>query len=96
MARLVRVCLVIVALSVTMDGAGDSPLTRAVKDRDLNAVRTLVKSPSDVNARSGDGSTPLLWAAHNLERIADRATNICERVVYLVTGRMEEINVSKY
>jgi phosphate transport system protein len=40
--------------------------------------------------------TWLLWAAHNPERIADRATNICERVVYLVTGRMEEINVSKY
>jgi phosphate transport system protein len=41
-------------------------------------------------------ATWLLWTAHNLERIADRATNICERVVFLVTGKMEEINVSKY
>ncbi|MDO8672563.1 MAG: phosphate signaling complex protein PhoU, partial [Dehalococcoidia bacterium] len=41
-------------------------------------------------------ATHLLWVAHNLERIADRATNICERVVFTVTGRMEEINVSKY
>jgi phosphate transport system protein len=41
-------------------------------------------------------ATWLLWTAHNLERIADRATNICERVVYLVTGRMEEIDVSTY
>ncbi len=36
-------------------------------------------------------ATHLLWAAHNLERIADRVTNICERVVFLATGRMAEI-----
>ena len=30
--------------------------------------------------------TYLLWVSHNLERIADRATNICERVVYIATG----------
>jgi len=36
-------------------------------------------------------ATHLLWAAHNLERIADRVTNICERVVFLSTGRMAEI-----
>ena len=41
-------------------------------------------------------ATYLMWAAHNLERFADRVTNICERVVYMVTGRMEEVNVSKY
>jgi phosphate transport system protein len=41
-------------------------------------------------------NTYLLWTAHNLERIADRCTNICERVIYLVTGHMVEINISKY
>jgi phosphate transport system protein len=41
-------------------------------------------------------ATPLIWAAHNLERIADRVTNICERIVFLVTGSMQEINVSRY
>jgi phosphate transport system protein len=41
-------------------------------------------------------ATPLIWAAHNLERIADRVTNICERIAYLSTGTMQEINVSKY
>ena len=32
-------------------------------------------------------ATHLLWTAHDLERIADRATNIAEQVVYLVTGK---------
>lgn len=41
-------------------------------------------------------ATYLIWGAHNLERIADRVTNIAERVVYMVTGKMEEMNVSKY
>ncbi|MCG2768911.1 MAG: phosphate signaling complex protein PhoU [Chloroflexota bacterium] len=37
----------------------------------------------------------LLWVAHNLERVADRVTNICERVIFLSTGEMQELNVSK-
>jgi phosphate transport system protein len=41
-------------------------------------------------------ATYLTWVTHNLERIADRTTNICERVVFLVTGRMEQVNVSTY
>ncbi len=41
-------------------------------------------------------ATYLLWVSHDLERIADRATNIAERVIYLVTGKMEETGASKY
>jgi phosphate transport system protein len=37
-------------------------------------------------------ATYLLWVAHNLERIADRAINIGERVVFLVRGEVEEHN----
>lgn len=41
--------------------------------------------------------TYLLWTAHDLERIADRATNIAEQVVYLVSGRhVDPGRVSKY
>jgi len=44
-----------------------------------------------VDPRTIERATRLIWAAHNLERVADRATNICERVVFTVTGKMEEI-----
>jgi len=33
----------------------------------------------------------LLWVTHNLERVADRVTNICERTIFIVTGEMTEI-----
>jgi phosphate transport system protein len=41
-------------------------------------------------------ATRLIWTAHNLERAADRVTNICERVVFIVMGKMEEISSSNY
>ncbi len=41
-------------------------------------------------------ATYLLWVAHDLERIADRTTNIAERVIYLVTGKVSDINVTAY
>ncbi|MGH2533955.1 MAG: phosphate signaling complex protein PhoU [Thermomicrobiales bacterium] len=51
----------------------------------------MMADPSTINR-----ATHLLWAAHNVERIADRVTNICERVIFALTGRMEEIAVSTY
>ncbi|MCC6388772.1 MAG: phosphate signaling complex protein PhoU [Dehalococcoidia bacterium] len=56
---------------------------------DSNAA--MIADPSTIQR-----NTYMLWTAHNLERIADRCTNICERIIYLVTGNMEEINISKY
>ena len=48
------------------------------------------------DTRTIERATHLMWVAHNLERTADRVTNVCERVVYLVTGHVEEMGVSKY
>ena len=36
----------------------------------------------------------LLWVAHNLERVADRVTNICERTLFIATGEFNEIKSS--
>jgi phosphate transport system protein len=51
----------------------------------------MIQDPSTIQR-----ATYLLWVAHDLERIADRATNIAERVIFLVTGRLTEIHVSRY
>ncbi len=39
-----------------------------------------------------DRANYLIWAAHNLERLADRVTNICERTVFLATGEIMEMD----
>jgi phosphate transport system protein len=39
-----------------------------------------------------DQATRLTWVAHNLERVADRVGNICERIVFSITGRGEELD----
>jgi phosphate transport system protein len=41
-------------------------------------------------------ATRLIWAAHNLERSADRVTNISERIIFLVTGSRDGMITSKY
>jgi phosphate transport system protein len=54
-------------------------------------IQGMIQKPSDVQT-----ITYLIWTSHNLELIADRVTNICERVIFMVTGQLEEINVSRY
>jgi phosphate transport system protein len=49
-----------------------------------------------VDPKTINRATRLMWVAHNLERAADRVTNICERVVFMVTGKMEGLETSKY
>ena len=56
-----------------------------------DCIAAMIADPATIQR-----NTHLIWCAHNLERIADRCTNICERVIYTATGRMKEINVSKY
>lgn len=41
-----------------------------------------------------DRANYLMWASHNLERVADRVTNICERTIYMATGHLEELKKS--
>jgi len=52
----------------------------------LELLGLMMKDPQIVSR-----ATRLIWVAHDLERSADRVTNICERVIFVITGKMEEI-----
>jgi phosphate transport system protein len=78
----------------------DSAVSIAAEDDEIDNLydqvyrELLVIMISD--PRTIQRATRLLWAAHNLERIADRVTNICERVVYTIKGEIGRMRVSKY
>jgi phosphate transport system protein len=42
-----------------------------------------------------DRANHVMWAAHNLERMSDRVTNICERIIYVATGEMRELDIEE-
>ena len=52
-------------------------------------LKIMIADPTTI-----DRANYLMWAAHNLERMADRVTNICERAVYVATGELKEIDNS--
>jgi phosphate transport system protein len=76
----------------------DAKLAREIADRDdemdqlYRAVfDELVEIMAD-KPGSVERATFLMWCAHNLERIGDRVTNIAERVVFITTGDLQELN----
>lgn len=41
-----------------------------------------------------DHSNYIMWVVHNIERTADRVTNICERTIFIATGELLEIDAT--
>ncbi len=77
---------------------GDEVLARATAARDeevdtlqreaIDAIVALIRDDPQQAARG----VALTWIAHNYERVADRATNIAERVVYIATGETPDLD----
>lgn len=72
---------------VSMDSVVDGLFDQVFRE----LLTFMMMDPKTINR-----ATRLIWVTHNLERAADRATNICERVVFMITGKMEEMGASKY
>ena len=72
-------------------GAADDEVDRLYDQIYADLIQIMIGDPTTI-----EPSTHLLWVAHNLERIADRATNIAERTVYSATGMLPQMDVSSY
>ncbi|MHC1740737.1 MAG: phosphate signaling complex protein PhoU [Anaerolineaceae bacterium] len=51
-------------------------------------IQTMIEQPKII-----DHVNLLMWVAHNIERLADRVSNICERAIFVVTGELTELEV---
>jgi phosphate transport system protein len=93
--RMGEYCRGMLADAITAFIESDAVAATAVIDRDdqvddlynqvyRELLTFMLADPGTINR-----ATHLLWAAHNLERIADRVTNICERIQFSVTGSLD-------
>jgi phosphate transport system protein len=81
-------------IEIDADAARNIPPEDDQVDYLYNQIyRELVTLMSN-NPDAIDQGNYLLWVAHNLERVADRVTNICERTIYIATGKLEELSTS--
>jgi phosphate transport system protein len=80
--------------------AGDAVIARQIPLEDSKVDQLYIQlyhklmEQMTVDITTVDRANHIMWAAHNLERMADRVTNICERIVYVATGEMKELDTT--
>ena len=81
--------------------AGDEETARRIPLEDskvddlYNQLYTRLMEQMKADTTTIDRANHIMWAAHNLERMADRVTNICERIIYVSTGEMKELDTDE-
>lgn len=97
--RMVEIARQMLRDAIKAYAARDAAMAKLVASRDDeidHLYRAIFDELVEIMAVQPEGATRatyLLWVAHNLERIGDRVTNIAERVVFITTGDMRELNV---
>ena len=76
------------------DTAREIPMGDAKVDQLYNQIYRKLMEQMAADISTVDRANHIMWAAHNLERMADRVTNICERIVYVATGEMRELDTT--
>ena len=80
--------------------SGDEKKARKIPAQDdkvdelFNKVHRSLLDQMASETNSVEDYNHLLWASHNLERLADRVTNICERTIFIATGQLIELDLS--
>ncbi|HEX9092176.1 MAG TPA: phosphate signaling complex protein PhoU [Anaerolineales bacterium] len=75
--------------------ARDIPGEDESVDQLYNQIYRKLVEQMITDTTSVDRANHMMWAAHNLERMADRVTNICERIIYVATGESKELDTTE-
>jgi phosphate transport system protein len=91
--------MLVESVEALMDRDAERAKEIATRDNEIDVLyRAILDELVEIMAKRPDSvqrGNLLLWCAHNIERIGDRATNIAERVVFVTTGVMEELNIKE-
>src|SRR5260370_41651030 len=87
----VRACIQ-AFVDVNVQAARDISARADEVDPRYREIFTLLVEQMHSNPEAVARATSLLFVAHDLERIRDRVTHICEDILYMVTGEVEELN----
>jgi len=71
------------------------PLEDEKVDQLYNEIYHKLMEKMTADITTIDRANHVMWAAHNLERMSDRVTNICERIIYVATGEMRELDIEE-
>lgn len=79
-------------ITCDLEVAREIPNEDEAVDQLYNQIYRKLVEEMITDTTSVDRANHMMWAAHNLERMADRVTNICERIVYVATGEIKELD----
>jgi phosphate transport system protein len=87
------------SLTAFLNENADSARAIILEDDEVDALYRHLYSQAVnrvlLDARDIERINYVIWVAHNLERLADRTTNICERVIYVSTGELPETAIPR-
>ncbi len=92
-----RVCSMLEdAMKAFVTGSGDLAREVAARDTEIDLLNDRIQREiltfTLEDPRNIPGALQLTWVAHNLERTGDRVVNICERVIFTITGRLMDLD----